>query len=27
MQNLQADTSMREEIASTGDAPAGGQKK
>jgi uncharacterized protein YqfA (UPF0365 family) len=27
MQNLQADTSMREEIANTGDDPAGDQKK
>jgi uncharacterized protein YqfA (UPF0365 family) len=27
MQNLQADTSMREEIANTADDPAGGQKK
>lgn len=27
MKNMQADTAMREEIASTGDDPAGGQKK
>jgi hypothetical protein len=27
MKNMQADTAMREEIASTGDDPAGGPKK
>jgi uncharacterized protein YqfA (UPF0365 family) len=27
MKNMQADTAMREEIASTGDDPTGGQKK